>query len=53
MSSHWKQNLIVFTMAVVLTHSDGWIKIRVSDAPRVNIRLNLVKVNENNRVARV
>ena len=29
MNSHWNENLIIFAMALVSTHSNSWIKIRV------------------------
>ena len=32
MNSHWKDNLIIFTMELIPTYSDGRIKIRVFGA---------------------
>ena len=53
MNSLWKGNLIIFVMALVLTRSNGQIKIKVSGALGVNPESNLVKDDENHRVARV
>jgi len=32
MNSPWKGNLIIFEIAMVLTYSNNWIKIRFFDA---------------------
>ena len=34
MNSRWKENLIIFVIALVLTFFDDQIKIRVSSAPK-------------------
>ena len=51
MNSHWTKNLIIFTMALVITCSDGWIKIRISRARGEftpdQTWLNLVKAAKN------
>ena len=41
MNSHWNKNLIIFKMALVLTRSDGHIKIRVFRLTRDCLRVKL------------
>ena len=53
MNSHWKRNSIIFAMTLVPTRSNGQIKITILKPLGVNLRSNLVQVNENHQVARV
>ena len=53
MNSHWKENLIIFAMALVQTRSNDQIKIKFSSALKVNLESNLVKFDKNHRVAQV
>ena len=56
MNSCWIENLIIFTMALVLTrstHSDSRVKLRFLSLLGVNSKSNLVKVAKNLRGARV
>ena len=53
MNIRWKKNSIIFEKTLVLTYIDGQIKIRIFGALKVNLGSNLVKVDENHRVARV
>ena len=41
MNSHWNKNLIIFKMALVLTRSDGHIKIRVFRLTQDCLRVKL------------
>ena len=47
MNSHWKENLIIFEMALVPTRFEGHIKIKVLVPSKVNVGSNLVKVDKN------
>ena len=57
MNSRWNENFIIFTMELVLTHSEGRIKIRAFGARRElipgQIWSNLVKVAKSLRETQV
>jgi len=54
MNSHWKENLIIIAMELVLTHSNGQIKIRVSKAHQESTSIQTwLKLTKSLRVAQV
>jgi len=53
MNSRWKGNLIIFAMTLVPTRFDGQLKLGFLVPSRANLGSNLVKVDENHRVAQV
>ena len=53
MNSRWKENLIIFTMALVPTRLMVGSKLGFLVPPRLNVESNLVKVDKNLPVAQV
>ena len=53
MNSYWNGNFIIFTMALVSSHSGSQIKIRVFGPTRIDFESNLVKVVKNLQEAQV